>query len=178
MQNLLKDLLELSRIGRMMNEPGVVSLDALVNEAIELTDGRLQEREVSIHIEPNLPMVHGDRHRLLELIQNLIDNAAKYMGDQPEPLIEIGTKGFEDSKPIFFVRDNGIGIAPEYHEQIFGLFNKLDPKVEGTGVGLALVRRIVEFHGGRIWVESESGMGATFFFSLPTQPTTAEMTTE
>ena len=95
------------------------------------------------------------------------------MGNQPEPLIEIGSKGIEDSKPIFFVRDNGIGVAPEFHERIFGLFNKLDPKVEGTGVGLAIVKRIVEFHGGRIWVKSEAGKGATFYFTLPPQPTPA-----
>ena len=166
MQDLLKDLLDLSRIGRMMNESEVVSFDALVIEALELTEGRLRERGVQVYVEPNLPYVYGDSKRLLELVQNLIDNAAKYMGDQPKPRIEIGSKGFENGKPIFFVRDNGIGIAPEHHERIFGLFNKLDPKVEGTGIGLALVKRIVEYHGGRIWVESEAGKGATFLFSL------------
>ena len=72
----------------------------------------------------------------------------------------------EDGKPIFFVRDNGIGIAPEYHERIFGLFNKLDAQAEGTGAGLSIVKRIIEVHGGRIWVESEAGKGATFLFSL------------
>ena len=170
MQNLLKDLLELSRIGRMMNEPEVVSFDALVNEALELTDGRLQERGVRVRVDPNLPKVYGDGRRLLELVQNLIDNAAKYMGNQPEPLIEIGTKGFEGSRPIFFVSDNGIGIAPKYHDQVFGLFNKLDPNMDGTGVGLAIAKRIVEFHGGRIWVESEAGRGACFYFTLQIQP--------
>jgi signal transduction histidine kinase len=68
------------------------------------------------------------------------------------------------------VRDNGIGIAPQYHERIFGLFNRLNPHIEGTGIGLALVRRIVEFHAGRVWVESEAGAGATFFFTLPVPP--------
>ena len=167
MQDLLKDLLELSRIGRMMNQAEEVSIDALVREAIELTEGRLQERGVQVHIEPGLSIVYGDRRRLLEVLQNLIDNAAKYMGNQPAPAIEIGQRGLEGDKPVFYVRDNGIGIALGYHEQIFGLFNKLDPNVEGTGVGLALVKRIIEFHGGRIWVESEVGQGATFYFTLP-----------
>ncbi len=167
MQDLLKDLLDLSRIGRMMNQPEEVSFDALVKEALELTEGRLQEQCVQVRVEPGLSMVYGDRKRLLEVLQNLIDNAAKYMGNQSAPVVEIGQKGLKSGKPVFYVRDNGIGIAPEYHEQIFGLFNKLDPAVEGTGVGLALVKRIIEFHGGRIWVESEPGRGATFYFSLP-----------
>jgi len=168
MQDLLKDLLDLSRIGRMMNESQTVSFNTLVNEALELTDGRLHERGIQVDVESDMPSVYGDAKRLLELVQNLIDNAAKYMGNQPEPRIEIGCKGFDDEKPIFFVRDNGIGIAPEHHERIFGLFNQLDPNVDGTGIGLALVKRIVEYHGGRIWVESEEGQGATFLFTLQT----------
>jgi signal transduction histidine kinase len=82
-------------------------------------------------------------------------------------LVEIGLDGVEHDMPILFVRDNGLGISPEYHERIFGLFNKLDPGTDGTGVGLALVKRIVEFHGGRIWVDSAEGQGATFYFTLP-----------
>ena len=111
--------------------------------------------------------MQGDRRRLLEVVQNLIDNAVKFAGKRPMPVVEIGSRGFENEMPVFFVRDNGIGIAPEHHERIFGLFNKLDPLAEGTGVGLAIVKRIIEFHGGRIWVESEAGQGATFFFTLP-----------
>jgi len=167
MHALLNDLLELSRVGRMMNEPKIVAFEELVVDAIELNHGRLQERGVDVQLECCLPVVYGDRQRLLEVVQNLIDNAAKYMGNQPQPTIHIGTHTSEDGKPILFVRDNGIGIAPEYHERVFGLFNKLDPKSEGTGVGLALVKRIVEFHGGRIWIESETGKGSTFFFTLP-----------
>ena len=167
MQDLLKDLLELSRIGRMMNPAEEVSIDVLASEAIELTEGRLQDRGVEVHIENGLSKVYGDRKRLLEVLQNLIDNAAKYMGNQPVPAIEIGQSGLDGEKPVFYVRDNGIGIEPAYHEQIFGLFNKLDPNIEGTGVGLALVKRIIEFHGGRIWVESEAGSGTTFYFTLP-----------
>jgi len=167
MKTLLDELLELSRIGRMMNPPENVLFSDIVQQSLELVSGRLDARHVRVTFAENLPVVNCDHARLIEVMQNLIDNAAKFMGDQPEPHIEIGQHGEEDGKPIFYVRDNGIGISTEFHEKIFGLFNKLDPNMEGTGVGLALVRRIVEFHGGRIWVESGSGEGATFFFTLP-----------
>jgi signal transduction histidine kinase len=167
MQDLLKDLLELSRVGRMMNESEPVPFARLVDDALELTHGRLQAHRVDIKIAADLPVVFGDRQRLLELVQNLIDNAAKYMGEQPNPLIEIGVMGYENDMPVLFIHDNGIGIRSEFHERIFGLFNKLDPGTEGTGVGLALVKRIVEVHGGRVWVESEAGKGSAFYFTLP-----------
>jgi PAS domain S-box-containing protein len=167
MHMLLNNLLELSRVGRVMNEPEAVEFDSLVAQAIELSYGRLQERGINVQIQTDLPVVYGDRQRLLELVQNLIDNAAKYMGDQPRPFIEIGSCPCGGEKPTLFVRDNGMGISPEHHERIFGLFNKLNPKSEGTGVGLALVKRIVELHGGRIWVKSVAGQGAKFLFTLP-----------
>ena len=167
MHQLLTELLELSRVGRLMNTPQAVQFDDLIREALDLVNGQLEPRGITVHTQPNLPIVRGDRQRLIEVLQNLLDNAAKYMGDQLNPRIEIGQDGTEMDKPIFFVKDNGIGIEPEFHEQIFGLFNKLDSRSEGTGIGLALVKRIVEVHGGRIWVESELGQGATFYFTLP-----------
>ncbi|MBK9925542.1 MAG: GAF domain-containing protein [Anaerolineales bacterium] len=170
MQNLLNDLLELSRVGRVGNELEVIRFGDLVHEAIEIVHGRIAERGIDVHIADNLPMVYGDKVRLIEVVQNLVDNAAKFMGDQPEPHIEIGQMGEENGNPVFYIRDNGIGIAPEHHERVFGLFNKLDVKADGTGIGLALVRRIIEVHGGRIWVESEIGKGAVFCFTLPTPP--------
>ncbi len=168
MHRLLTELLELSRIGRMMNTPETIPFSDLVRDAMDNVHGQLETGRVTVTLQPNLPAVYGDRQRLVEVLQNLLDNAAKFMGDQPDPRIEIGQRGedAERGNTIFFVKDNGIGIAPEYHEKVFRLFDKLDPKMEGTGVGLALVKRIIEFHGGRIWVESEAGKGATFFFTL------------
>ncbi|HYW80645.1 MAG TPA: ATP-binding protein, partial [Thermoguttaceae bacterium] len=114
----------------------------------------------------DLPVVFGDRLRLREVLQNLIDNAVKYMGDQPQPRVEIGWRPDGD-ETVYYVRDNGVGIDPCYHEKVFGLFDQLDQKVVGSGIGLSLVKRIVEVHGGLIWVESEgSGRGSTFCFTL------------
>ena len=172
MKMLLNDLLELSRVGRLKNESAIILFEELVRDAVELVHGRITERGITIHTDANLPIVFGDRQRLLEVLQNLIDNASKFMGDQKEPRIEIGQAGVEDGKPIFFVQDNGIGIMPEHYERVFGLFNKLDAKSDGTGIGLALVKRIVEVHGGRIWVQSEAGKGSTFYFTLPAPPET------
>ncbi|MCQ3937487.1 MAG: hypothetical protein DPW18_10630 [Chloroflexi bacterium] len=170
MQVLLNDLIELSRIGRLVNPPQSVPFNTVVHEALEIVQGRLLENRVQVTVQENMPGVYGDRQRLVEAMQNLIDNAAKFIA--ADPRIEIGQEGFEDRKPIFFVRDNGIGIDPAHHDRIFGLFNKLDTASEGTGIGLSLVKRIVELHGGRIWVQSEAGKGATFYFTLPPAETT------
>jgi PAS domain S-box-containing protein len=169
MQQLLNDLLELSRVGRLMNEPRKIQMNDLIRDVLDLVQGQIRESGVEVEVQPNLPDVFGDQNRIAEVVQNLVDNAVKFMGDQPGPRIEIGQAGIENHMPIFFVRDNGTGIRQEHFERIFGLFNKLDPQSTGTGIGLALVKRIIEFHGGRIWVESEAGMGSTFCFTLPAQ---------
>lgn len=166
MNRLVSELLELSRIGRAINPSEEVSLAELASEAAELVGGQVRQNGVQIEISSELTVVFGDRTRLLEVLQNLIDNAVKYMGDEPRPQVEIGVRRDGD-EPVVFVRDNGIGIEPINHERVFGLFDQLDRKVDGSGVGLALVKRIVELHGGRIWVESEgAGHGATFCFTL------------
>ncbi|MBN1584042.1 MAG: PAS domain S-box protein [Anaerolineae bacterium] len=172
MQQLLDDLLELSRIGRLMNPPEEVSFDAIAHEAIELVRGRIVAHGVEIVIAPDLPIVYGDRARLVEVVQNLVDNACKFMGGQLYPRIEIGVRHSsatsDGGEVIFYVRDNGIGIEPKYQDRIFDLFTKLDPTSEGTGIGLAIVKRIVEIHNGTIWVESAGkGSGTTFYFTLP-----------
>jgi PAS domain S-box-containing protein len=166
MGGLLGNLLELSRVGRIMNPPSDVNLFELAHEVVGLLAGMITEHKVEIVIHLGLPIVFGDQRRLAQVLQNLIENAVKFMGNQPKPHIEIGTRERPDGQ-VIYVQDNGIGVDPHYHETVFGLFNKLETGTQGTGIGLALVRRIVEIHGGKVWVESQGkGSGATFCFTL------------
>jgi len=168
MHGLVSGVLELSRAGLVVDLPVEVHFGALAHEVVDLLRGSLERRSAKVTIQAGLPFVLADKLRLAQVIQNLVENAAKYSGHQNEPSIEIGMYGDDQSgTPIFFVRDNGMGISPEHQERIFSPFSQLDPRSEGTGVGLATVKRIVEAHGGRIWVESEAGKGSTFFFTLP-----------
>ncbi len=166
MQRLLDDLLELSRVGRIVGAQTVTSFEGIVREALEMVAGQITKRQVEVKVAPNLPPVYGDRARLVEVVQNLVDNAVKFMGTQTAPTIEIGCDE-RSGRRAFFVRDNGIGVDPKHHGHVFDLFRKLDSKSEGTGVGLALVKRIVEVHGGKMWLESQGlGCGATVYFTL------------
>jgi len=163
----ISDLLDLSRIGRIINSPEEIDLNQLVQEALGTIHGEINSRNIRVVLSPDLPVVYADRIRLREVYENLIANAAKYMGGQHSPLIEIGRRE-QGAEMILFVKDNGIGIDPKYHTRVFGLFDKLDATSDGTGIGLALVKRIVEVHGGRIWVESEGlEKGSTFYFTIP-----------
>jgi len=168
MHQLLDELLDLSRVGRLVGPPRDVSLSDLAREAMGLMAIRIRESGTQVHVPDDLPVVRGDRPRLLSVMQNLLDNAVKFMGDQAQPRIEIDARR-EGAETVCWVRDNGIGIDPKYHDRVFGLFDQLNRDTpEGTGIGLALVKRIVEVHGGRIWIESEGkGRGSTFCFSLP-----------
>ena len=167
MARLLNELLELSRIGRVVKAPEDVALGEIAREAVELVGGRITQAAVRVEIAPDMPIIFGDRHRLVEVLQNLIENAVKWTAGRPDPRIEIGAR--KDNREIVcYVRDNGTGIDPRHHEKVFGLFEKLDPRSEGSGVGLALVKRIIEVQGGRIWVESKGvGQGSTLCFTLP-----------
>jgi len=163
----LDELLELSRVGRVVHPFESVSLDQLTEEALTKVENQLFERNVKLHVDPDMPEVFVDRVRLLEVLIIMIDNAIKFGGQKVGTRIEIGSR-IEPLEVVYFVRDNGIGIDPEYHDYVFGLFDRIVPHVEGSGVGLTLAKRIIEFHQGRIWVESEgNGSGSTVLFALP-----------
>ncbi|MBX3038045.1 MAG: GHKL domain-containing protein [Anaerolineales bacterium] len=167
MESMLAELLELSRVGRVLNTRVRVNIAEVTKEAIELLNAHIAEKNIQIKIADDLPIVFADYVRLREVMQNLIDNAIKYSSSHPNPVVEIGSKKLGD-EIFIFVKDNGIGVARPYYKKIFGLFEKLDPNTEGTGIGLALVKRIIEWHGGKIWVESDGeGKGATFYFTIP-----------
>jgi signal transduction histidine kinase len=167
MRQLLDELLEMSRVGRVVNPPVTTTFSEVVDEALRVVAGAISSRGVQVQVAPATVTLHGDRPRLVEVWQNLIENGVKYMGEQPQPRIEIGVRT-EAGATAFYVRDNGMGIDPRHQRKVFGLFDKLNPQSEGSGLGLALVKRIVELYDGKIWLESEgNGQGTCFWFTLP-----------
>jgi len=175
MEKVLSSSLKFAKIGTVHHPMEDVDLCGLVPETVRWLEASLRSKNITITISPDLPIIYGDRIHLGELLKSLIENAVKYMGSQPKPHIEIGV-GKQDNQPVIFVSDNGQGIDPRYHNRIFNLFEKLDPMTDGAGIGLALAKRIVEMHGGKIWVESEGeGKGSTFAFSVPIK---SSLTTE
>ena len=165
MQTLIRDLLALSRAGRVPKKREKVSLDECADRALEALAVRVKETGAQV-TRDRLPEVWGDSTLLTQLYQNLIGNALKFSGDQP-PIIQL-TFEERDGDQIFGVKDNGIGIDPKYAQQIFQPFRRLHGRAEyeGSGIGLAICRKIVERHGGKIWVESEPGKGAHFRFTI------------
>jgi len=173
MHELLKDLLELSKIGRMTSPSVTFNMTELANEVVELLQGIICAKNINIIVEENLPDVTADKQRIKEVVQNLIENAVKFMNNKENALIRIGCK-LINNENTFFVQDNAAGIEEKYHQKIFGLFDKLNQHSEGTGIGLALVKRIIELHNGKVWVESELNKGSTFYFTLNKQKTDIE----
>ncbi|HZZ77207.1 MAG TPA: ATP-binding protein [Gemmataceae bacterium] len=171
--SLIDDLLQLGHAGRITREPQVFNLNQIVATVRQDLVGLFQRKEASVLTEGSLPEVAGDPVRITQLLTNLVANGLKY-NQHESPTIVIGaTACAEDpARVTVFVRDNGIGIDPAFHQQIFNIFRRLHKaeQYEGTGVGLAICKKIVEGHGGRIWVESELGRGAVFFFTLPRPP--------
>jgi PAS domain S-box-containing protein len=166
MEHLLHDTLQLSRIGRVANPPEEVPFDELVREALEQTAEQIKSSGVEVSVVEDFPTVHVDCMRIVEVVVNLIANSINYMGEQPHPKIDIGYR-VDGEETVFFLKDNGIGIDKSLHERVFELFYKVDKSSKGTGAGLAIVKRIIEVHGGRIWIESEKGKGCVVCFTLP-----------
>jgi signal transduction histidine kinase len=166
MDRLLLDTLGLSRIGRIISPPENVPFREIVSEALLQSSAKVSSRHVKVTVEEDLPIVQVDRMRLVEVLVNLVENSVKYMGDQPQPELEIG-KRLNGENTIFFVRDNGIGIDPSQHDKVFELFYKVDKKSKGSGAGLAIVKKIIEVHRGSTWIESGLGKGCTVCFTIP-----------
>ena len=165
LENLIADLLTYCRVGGVQPAQTSIDLEEVVGEVLETLGPMIQQQNAAVCVEGRLPEVTGDAMLIGLVLTNLISNGLKF-NDNPQPRLEIGA--LPTKPPALYVRDNGIGIPREHHEAIFGIFRRLHSraKYEGTGVGLTIVRKIVQSHGGRIWVESEPGAGSTFFFTL------------
>lgn len=166
MARLIDDLLALSRVGRITRPPQAVDLADLSRKILRLHQSELDRGQIETEVQDDIPVVRVDKERIADVIERLISNAIHYGCTHASPRIRIGgltTAG----EARFFVSDNGPGIPDRYHQKIFDLFERLDSRVEGTGAGLAIVKRSLETHGGRAWVESTPGQGATFWLAFP-----------
>jgi PAS domain S-box-containing protein len=171
MEVLVSDLVNLSRVGRLVATFKDVSSLGIVRKVTSHLQDRLKQSRIQLTVADNFPIAHCDEERIYQVFENLVVNSIKFMGDTEERKIQIG---YEDTADLhqFYVRDSGIGIDPKHHRKIFGIFDRLNEVEdnEGTGLGLSIVEKIVKKHGGKVWVKSEKGKGATFYFSLPKVP--------
>jgi signal transduction histidine kinase len=164
MHNLIDGIMQYSKIGRLEEEKSHVNLGELMPDIIDMVS---PPENIEIIIENELPIIECGRIRIAQVFQNLLSNAIKYM-DKPQGLIKICCEENRDFWK-FSVKDNGPGIAEEYFEKIFQMYQTLEPQdnYESTGVGLTVVKKIVDLYGGKIWVESQEGQGSTFIFTIP-----------
>ena len=171
MQQLIVDLLAYSRIETTGQEFAPTDCEGMLQRVLSDLRVAIEESGAEVTHDP-LPQVMADNVQLGQVLQNLLGNAIKFRSQEP-PRIHVSARQ-EGQQWVFSVRDNGIGINPRYAERIFGIFERLHPRTEypGTGIGLAICKKIVERHGGQIWVESEPGKGAAFFFTLPIKGST------
>jgi signal transduction histidine kinase len=170
MDQLIEDLLKLSRISRIKNPFEEVKIGEMIQSVTKRIGFDIKEKHVDLRIQQEMPTIQCDRIKLSEVFLNLINNAIKFSSknNKENPRVEVGY--IDDGEfHKFFVKDNGIGIEPQYHNQVFGIFKRLhtSSEYEGTGAGLSIVKRVIDDHNGRIWIESEAGKGATFFFTIP-----------
>ena len=173
MHEMIQDLLELSRVGRVEETIADVDTGQVVRDILDEMKPILEQKHVQVEVKGKFPVLSGSSTRFAQLFSNLIGNAVKYMGVQTQPKIEIGVSGSENHHENFefYIRDNGAGVPKEFQDKIFQVFQRGpdQTKTEGTGIGLSIVKKIIENKGGKVWLESEVGKGATFFFTLPNQ---------
>jgi PAS domain S-box-containing protein len=168
---MLDELLAVTQAARPLGPPEAVPIEDLVQEARRQLASRFGPGGPELHLASPLPVVYGDRPRLVHAFQHILDNAAKFRTTPGQGRVSIAAVKSEGGRATIAVRDDGIGIDPRHHERVFDVFEKLDPRSEGRGIGLAVVRRIVESHGGRVWVESRGrGEGTAVFLTLPAPP--------
>jgi two-component system CheB/CheR fusion protein len=167
MKQLVQDLLHYSRLNEAVRNHERVSLDEVLKNVLVVFHSSIEENGAQVQIDSELPVVEGNKTQLVQLFQNLTGNALKYRDPNRRPEVVIGCRE-QENEWLFFVRDNGIGIDPKFFTKIFVIFQRLHNKTEysGTGIGLAICKKIVERHGGRIWVDSKPGEGSTFYFTL------------
>ena len=160
--------MNLSRIGKIRNIEPDVDLNELLLDVKKNLMYSLEDKHVDLRVAKDLPVVACDRIRISEVFSNLISNAVKYSKKDTAPVVEVGYAR-KEAFYEFYIKDNGIGIEKEYYEKVFQIFQRLHAKgeYEGTGAGLTIVKKIVESHGGKIWVESVAGTGSTFYFTIP-----------
>ena len=170
MNALIADLLEFSRVGRMEDEKETVDIGKVLQEILEGFKPEIDKKHIVVQIGEHFPALWCSRKRLEQVLTNLVGNAVKYMGSSEHPQIQIGCEIPNGTNVRrFWVKDNGIGIRKEFQEKIFQIFQRAPNslKVEGTGIGLSIVKKIVELNGGRVWVESSEGKGSQFFVEWP-----------
>ena len=174
MERLIREILDYSRIGRILEEKEVFNVKQVIDDAVIQYSAQIAEININIAFCSPFPDIFAERNRIKQIFSNLIENSVKFTGKKDSPIIEIGTKEYGSEFVTIYVKDNGIGIPNEFKERIFNIFtrasNARKMNVEGTGIGLAHVKKIVETHGGTIWAESEKGKGTTMFFKLPCDP--------
>jgi PAS domain S-box-containing protein len=171
MQLLVNDLLALSKIEEVVSAFSDVPCEAVVQDVVSHLQDRIEERGIALIVPKKLPVIRCDADRMYHVFENLLSNAIKFSRNAGKPKIEIGYRDRGDHHE-FFVRDNGIGVDPQHHGKIFELFYRLGEveDKEGTGLGLPIVERIIKSHGGKVWIKSTKGSGATVYFSLPKDP--------
>ncbi len=170
MMDLLKQISDVSRAGHDTESRALHSSWVLAQSSLRQLEGTIAERQAQVTVDDNLPDLCCQATKFVQVFSNLISNAIKYTPAERTPRVEVGCRRLSDGESVFFVRDNGRGIPEDSLGRVFGIFDRLsvDASIPGQGLGLAVVKRIIGLHGGRIWVESTPGEGSTFYFTVGT----------